>query len=122
MSKAIKLKVKQTRLPFIAEALVNYADLCTIATLTKDFYRKDDYNIRISIAMELYHTVQDRLNKRHPSENYKIPLEYHHALVLQFALLHFIGNNKNDFERNAIEIVKNELNVAIVNLSTTVTN
>ncbi|MDP2687539.1 MAG: hypothetical protein Q8O62_09970 [Aequorivita sp.] len=121
--KAIKLKVKYTRLGIIADALLGYADLCGIKVDITGFNyeRRDDYKIRMSIATELYYKIQEQLNKRYPAETYKIPLEYHHATILQHALLIYVGETKDDFKRNAIEIVKNELNAEIVNLSKTVT-
>lgn len=120
--KKIKLKIKYSRLAIVAESLLQYADICTIAISTKEFYRVEDYKIRLSIAMEVYYTIHEKLSKRYPSENYNLSLELHHALVLQSAMLKFISKTDNPFEQNAIEIVKNNLNEKIVNQSTTVTH
>jgi hypothetical protein len=120
--KAIKLKVKYTRLGIIADALTNYADMCGVMAQTPNRDFVENYQIRLSVAMELYYKLQERISKRYPSETYKIPLEYHHAIVLQCALLRFVDKTEDDFKRNAIEIIKNELNAEIVNLSKTVTN
>lgn len=120
--KAIKLKVKYSRLGIIADVLLQYADLCAAMALTpkRDFV--EDYKIRLSIATELYYKLQEKTAKRYPSETYKIPLELHHALVLQRALLFFVDNTQDDFKRNAIELVKNDLNNHIVNLNQTVSD
>ena len=115
----IKLKIKYSRLSLIAQALLQYADLCNLQSVIIDIARKEDYQIRLSVTMELYYKVQEKANKRYPAETHKLPLELHHALVLQSALLQFISNSENDFERNAIDMVKNALNLEIVSLSKT---
>jgi hypothetical protein len=117
--KAIKLKVKYSRLGIIADVLLQYADLCATMAITPNRDFIEDYKIRLSIATELYYKLQEKIAKRYPSENYKIPMELHHALVLQGALLFFVDQTEDDFKRNAIELVKNELNNNIVNLSKT---
>lgn len=119
--KKIKLKVKYSRLPIIADALLNYSDHCTELMQQKNIERKEDYTIRLSIATELYYTLQEKMSKRYPSETYKIPMEPHHAIVMQSTLLRFVTETGDDFKRAAIDTVKNDLNLEIVNLST-VTN
>ncbi|MAB38935.1 MAG: hypothetical protein CL528_00435 [Aequorivita sp.] len=120
--KAMKLKVKYTRLGIIAEALLSYADMCGVMAQTPNRDFVENYQIRLSIATELYYDLKKQMDKRFPSETYKIPLELHHAIVLQTALLRFVGNTEDDFKRAAIDIVKNNLNAEIVNLSKTVSN
>ncbi len=115
--KAIKLKVKYTRLGIIAEALLNYSEVCAIASITKNEKIADNFKIHLSIATELYYKLQERIAKRYPSETYKISMELHHAMILQSALLRFVNETQDDFKHNAIDIVKNELNNEIVNLS-----
>lgn len=117
--KAIKLKVKHSRLGIISEALLNEADYCS---MMENNFNCDENRIRMSIATEIYYDLKKQMDKRFPPETYKIPLELHHAIVLQSALLRFVGNTEDDFKRCAIDTVKNELNSEIVNLSKTTTN
>lgn len=118
--KKFKLKVKYTRLGIIAEALLTYVDVCAVMASTPNKTFAENYKIRLSIATELYYKLQDRISKRYPSETYKIPMELHHAMVLEAALLRFVNNTQDDFKRNAIEIVKNDLNSEITNQNLTV--
>lgn len=116
----LKLKVKHSRTETISEALYNYADLATIMTdSTKD--RHEDYQIRFSIAIELHHHFKKKFETRYHAENHLIKLELHEAIVMQSALLFFINVEKNDFRRNEMEIVKNELFQKRTDLSKTVT-
>lgn len=120
----LKIKVKFSRLALIADAVLQYADFCTVWANGNEFGHglAEDYKIRLSVATELYYKLQERISKRYPAEIHKVPLELHHAIVLQAALLTFLNTEKDDFKRNAIDIVKNELNLEIVNLSKTVTS
>lgn len=125
MKKRIKLKILATRIGLVADALLQYADVCTIMLNTKDLNRVEDFKIRLSIAMELYNKlfIDNHKVSVHPNPpaKYSISLELHQALVVQCALLGFINTNSNDFKRNAIETIKNNLNETITNLSQTVT-
>lgn len=113
----IKLKIKQSRLPLIADALLQYADLCAVLGQTENFLRQEDYLIRMSIASEMYYKIKERMDKRYPPETYKLPCEMHEATVLQCALLRYVDTTEDDFKRNAIDIVKNDLNQMIVGIS-----
>src|SRR5690606_4173037 len=103
-------KIKQSRLALIADALLQYADLCAILGQSENFLRQEDYLIRMSIASEMYYKIKERMDKRYPPDTYKLPCEMHEATVLQCALLRYVDITEDDFKRNAIDMVKNDLN------------
>lgn len=111
----IKLKIKHSRLPFVANSLLNYSDFCSVKIEKATFLKKENWAIRISISIELFHIINAQYSKRYPSELYSLKMELHQALVLQGALIHdLMSTEGNIFKKNAIEQIKNELNQLIV--------
>lgn len=120
--KSIRLNISKKRLHIVIETLLQYADLCTMLCLTSDITKKDNYTIRLSIAMELYYKLNSRFHKPDAPDKHTQKLTHHQAIVLLSAFCQFImKDQKLIFEQNAIEILKNELDQQIKAQSTVVT-
>jgi hypothetical protein len=116
----LKIKVKHTRAGIIADALVQYAEL-SVLMFSGETENKENYEIRFSIAIQLHYVFKKKFEARYPPQTHLVALELHEAIVLQTALLYFINCEKNDFRRNEMEIVKNELHKKRTDLRKTVT-
>lgn len=115
----INLKVKHERTGIISEALMNFAEL-TMLMIGSETRNQEDWQLRFSIALQLHYHFKKKYETRYRPEKHLIKLELHEAIVLQSALLDFINTETNDYRRNEMEIVKNELHKKRTDLSKTV--
>lgn len=116
----LKIKVKHTRAGIIADALVQYAELSTLK-FECELKNAEDWEIRFSIAIQLHYLFKKKFEARYHPQTHLVSLELHDAIVLQSALLDFVKTERNDFRRNEMEIVKNDLHKKRTDLSKTVT-
>ena len=116
----LKIKTKHTRTGIMADALLQYAELTTLM-VSSETNRVEDYEIRFSIAIQLHYLFKKKFETRYHPQTHLTALELHEAIVLQAALLNFINTERNDFRRNEMDIVKNDLHKKRTDLSKTVT-
>lgn len=113
---ALKLKITHSRTEIMSEALLHYAEISDLIA-GNNTINKEHYEIRFSIAMQLYYLFKKMYNTRYAPKNHTIKMELHEAIVLQAALLFAINVERNDFVRNEMEIIKNKLHQKQTNLN-----
>ncbi|OAB79736.1 hypothetical protein [Cochleicola gelatinilyticus] len=116
----IKIKLSHSRLQLLPDVMLNFLDFeLIVSESVQNSHKKisEDKQITASIAAELVRHFNKQLEKRSPAETHSFKLEVHHAIIFQRALLYNITETKDDFKRNAYEIIKNELNQKVVSIS-----
>lgn len=114
----IKIKIKNDHTALLAQLLHGYGDLLP---MHGDMTGKEDIQIRYSIAIELHFRFQKLATTRYAPKDHLISLELHHALVLKSALTWYSIGEENDYNRNAMDMIKNNLFQKITDLSLTTT-
>lgn len=121
----LKLKIKFSHLEVLPEVLLHYKDFIAIMVKsTRKNHPKttlEGYYLKLSIAADLYFFFKKKEFLRFPKESYKVEFQIHEAIIFQAALLHFISETSDDFKRNAMEIIKNEINQKLENDLTFIT-